>query len=193
MSREGILDKLAPIYPGKDALHVNPMAIGVEGHEYAVGIGLHDSSAALIPYLINFHEPFILISTGTWCISLNPFNRTPLTNEELQNDCLCYMTYEGNPVKASRLFSGNEHEQQLKRIAEHFNQNINHYRDINFDADIIAMLQKKSAPENYQLNLKASAFTQRDHSTLKTGIEAYHKLVLDIVVQQHLSTQFVLK
>ena len=188
VTREGILDKLAPIYPGKEVLHAS-----FEEHEYAVGIGLHDSSAALIPYLINFHEPFILISTGTWCISLNPFNQTPLTNEELQNDCLCYMTYEGNPVKASRLFAGNEHERQVKRIAEHFNQNIIRYRDINFDADIIAMLQKKSAPENYQLNLTASGFTQRDLSTFKTDVEAYHQLILDVVTQQHFSTKLVLK
>ena len=38
----------------------------------AVGAGLHDSSAALIPYLSAFREPFILLSPGTWCISLNP-------------------------------------------------------------------------------------------------------------------------
>ena len=33
----------------------------------------------LIPYLVNFSMPFVLISTGTWCISMNPFNKTPLT------------------------------------------------------------------------------------------------------------------
>jgi very-short-patch-repair endonuclease len=41
----------------------------------AVGAGLHDSSAALIPYLSAFEEPFALLSTGTWCITLNPFNQ----------------------------------------------------------------------------------------------------------------------
>ena len=66
----------------------------------AVGVGLHDSSAALIPYLKLFKEPFVLISTGTWCISLNPFNASILTDYELHNDCLCYLTYEGKPVKA---------------------------------------------------------------------------------------------
>jgi hypothetical protein len=52
--------------------------------------------------------------------SLNPFNDIPLTFEELQYDCLCYMHYQGKPVKASRLFSGYEHEIQTKRIAQHF-------------------------------------------------------------------------
>lgn len=72
-----------------------------------VGVGLHDSSAALIPYLANFSSPFVLISTGTWCISLNPFNQTQLTESELKQDCLCYMHYQGKPIKASRIFAGN--------------------------------------------------------------------------------------
>lgn len=188
VSQEGILEKLAPILPGNEVL---PAAF--PGNNYSVGIGLHDSSAALIPYLVNFHEPFILISTGTWCISLNPFNQTPLTNEELENDCLCYMTYEGKPVKASRLFAGYEHEQQVKRIAEYFNQNTIRYRNINYDADIITQLQKKMPPQNKRVNLKESAFPQRDLSQFKTDTEAYHQLILDIIVQQCFSTQLVLQ
>ena len=82
------------------------------------GVGLHDSSAALIPYLSAFTEPFVLISSGTGCISLNPFNDRVLTNEELEMDTLCYMSYKGKPVKASRLFAGKEHEIGLKEISE---------------------------------------------------------------------------
>src|SRR5215510_13950150 len=41
------------------------------GRQIEVGVGLHDSSAALIPYLSSFRQPFVLISTGTWCISLS--------------------------------------------------------------------------------------------------------------------------
>lgn len=83
----------------------------------AQGVGLHDSSAALIPYLAGFAEPFVLISTGTWCISLNPFNREPLTPGELAQDCLCYLTSEGKPVKAARYFGGHEHDEAVKKIA----------------------------------------------------------------------------
>ena len=77
--------------------------------------------------------PFVLISTGTWNISMNPFNKTPLTVEELKNDCLCYLQYLGEPVKASRLHSGLEYERQVKRIADNFNQDIVKYRDITFN------------------------------------------------------------
>jgi sugar (pentulose or hexulose) kinase len=87
-------------------------------HTSSPSKGLHDSSAALIPYLASFEEPFVLISTGTWCISLNPFNTEPLTASELAQDCLCYLTYEGRPVKAARFFGGNEHEEFIKKLAK---------------------------------------------------------------------------
>lgn len=81
-------------------------------------VGLHDSSAALIPYLKAFEEPFVLISTGTWCISLNPFNQSPLTVEELNQDTLCYLSYTGQPIKASRLFAGKKHEVELQKLKD---------------------------------------------------------------------------
>jgi len=95
-----------------------------------IGTGLHDSSAALIPYLACFDEPFVLISTGTWCISLNPFNQEPLTPEELAQDCLCYLSYEGKPVKAARYFGGHEHDEMTKALAVEFAVSDDFYRQI---------------------------------------------------------------
>lgn len=192
VQQEGILEKLAPIFPCNKVV-----AVSFPGSNYSVGIGLHDSSAALIPYLVNFQEPFILLSTGTWCISLNPFNHSPLTKEELENDCLCFMTYEAKPVKASRLFAGYEHEQQVKRIGDHFNQSQARYGSMGFDPEIIAKLQKRN---------KTSKKLQQDKNILKTSLfgtrelvdfindeETYHQLMLDIIAQQYVSTQLVLK
>ena len=96
VNKEGIETKLAPIM-SSDAI-----AEYINGN-LPVGIGLHDSSAALIPYLILFKERFLLLSTGTWCITFNPFNNKPLTDFELQQDCLCNLSYKGEPVKSSRL------------------------------------------------------------------------------------------
>ncbi|GAB4492827.1 MAG: FGGY-family carbohydrate kinase [Saprospiraceae bacterium] len=97
----------------------------------AVGPGLHDSSAALIPYRESFKKPFVLISTGTWNISLNPFNPNPLTPEELRQDCLCYLT--PSPTKASRLFAGYEHEQAVKKIAAQFGVSEDFYKKVGFN------------------------------------------------------------
>jgi sugar (pentulose or hexulose) kinase len=192
VKQEGILEKLAPIEPCNKVVPASFQDIS-----YSVGIGLHDSSAALIPYLVNFHEPFILISTGTWCISLNPFNHLPLTKQELESDCLCYMTYKAQPVKASRLFAGNEHEHQIKRISEHFSQNSDKYRTMDFNPEMINRLQKRNKPFKEILQneniLKESLFANRDLSLFANDEEAYHQLMLDIIAQQYISTQLVLK
>ncbi|WEK19713.1 MAG: FGGY family carbohydrate kinase [Candidatus Pedobacter colombiensis] len=189
--KEGIIDKLAPIVPSDSVL---PAAF--PGNNYAVGPGFHDSSAALVPYLVNFHEPFILLSTGTWCISLNPFNSTPLTTEELENDCLCYLQYEGKPVKASRLFAGYEHEQQVKRIAAHFGTDVIAYRSVPFDPKIIEELQQMDKGANLEADttkgLKESPFSKRDLHDYPTDVMAYHQLIFDLVNQQYISTGRVL-
>jgi sugar (pentulose or hexulose) kinase len=190
--KEGIIEKLAPIV---SANHIVNAAFS--GANYSTGVGLHDSSAALIPYLVNFHEPFILISTGTWCISLNPFNNQPLTREELECDCLSYLTYKGKPVKASRLFGGNEHELQVKRLADFFNQNPLHYRSIGYNPEIITALKnnENTALKNKPAKalLKESIFQQRDLSSFSSYEVAYHQLMTDIVTQQFASTQLVLQ
>ena len=179
--------KLAPIVAGDQ---VFPASFPGDG--YAVGVGLHDSSAALIPYLVSFSEPFVLLSTGTWCISLNPFNHTPLSKAELEADCLCYLNYQGSPVKASRLFGGYEHEQQVKRIAAHFGCHPNYYRNVVFNPDIVAALNKESAGLT-PIGGKMSAFPQRELSDYTTYEEAYHRLVMDLVQVQKASTELVLK
>jgi sugar (pentulose or hexulose) kinase len=189
VKKEGLAEKLAPI---RNADKVLPAEF--PGNNYSVGIGLHDSSAALIPYLVSFTEPFVLLSTGTWTITLNPFDNSPLTDEELKNDCLKFIQYKGKPVKASRLFAGYEYEQQVKRIAAHFNQNIAHYRTIRYDADLATqLLAKETAKISGATSLKASVFGQRDLSDFANDVDAYHRLMLDIVDQQKISTGYVLK
>ncbi|SMC79565.1 FGGY-family carbohydrate kinase [Pedobacter nyackensis] len=178
VKKEGIAEKLAPIVAADSVI---PAAF--PGNNYAVGPGVHDSSAALVPYLVNFHEPFVLLSTGTWCISLNPFNSSPLTADELEHDCLCYLQYEGKPVKASRLFSGYEHEQQVKRIAAHFGTDVIAYRSVPFDPKIIEELQQMGKEEE---------FAKRNLNAYATDVMAYHQLILDLVNQQYISTKRVL-
>jgi sugar (pentulose or hexulose) kinase len=189
VKKERLVNKLAPL---RNTDEVMPAAF--PGNGYSVGIGLHDSSAALIPYLVNFHEPFVLLSTGTWCISFNPFNHEPLTTDELEQDCLCYLSYKGDPVKASRYFAGYEHEQQVKRIAAHFKQNPIRYRNVRFDQRILPKLQKRLPERKSKKNkLNDSGFARRDLGTFENDIIAYHQLILDIVAQQFRATSLVLQ
>jgi sugar (pentulose or hexulose) kinase len=131
VKKEGLTKILAPIAPSNGV--VEPAD---EKVHYQVGMGLHDSSAALIPYLASFSMPFVLLSTGTWSISLNPFNQSPLTAEELEKDCLNYIQYKGKPVKASRLFSGHEYDVGVKAIAEKYGEDVIKYRSITIDTEL---------------------------------------------------------
>ncbi|RYD86704.1 MAG: carbohydrate kinase, partial [Sphingobacteriales bacterium] len=178
VAQEGITEKLPPVAAANT---VKPALF--PGSTFEVGIGLHDSSAALIPYMVNFNEPFILISTGTWCISLNPFNQSPLTAQQLTDDCLCYLGFQGKPVKASRLFAGYEHETQVKRITDHFGENVQRYRTMDFDAEVINRLQKR--PSIYPTEFKkTSVFAERALNDFADDTEAYHQLILDLVQLQ---------
>ena len=158
VKKEGILEKLA--ITNSTIQQLNNLTIG---------FGLHDSSAALIPYLETFKEQrFVLISTGTWCITLNPFNHTPLTDEELLQDCLAYMQYTGEPVKASRLFAGYEHEQIIKQLSEQFQKPLDYYKTVKFNPKYIEIFND----DEYE--------------------PTYHQLILNLVNKQITSTKLVL-
>lgn len=185
VEHEEIRKKLAPVAKADSVVEVD-----YEGKHVAVGSGLHDSSAALIPYLANFHEPFMLLSTGTWCISLNPFNNNPLTADELEKDCLCYLDYRGNAVKASRLFSGYAHEVQTKRLAAHFDHAVARYKTIEYNSEIIPELkQNKALTRDGDL----LPFTEVNLQQFRNDEEAYHHLIYDLVRQQVESSNLVLK
>lgn len=120
--REGIDQKLAPLLR-------DPIAAVVDG--VLVGTGLHDSSAAVLPYLYlkQLEQPFLLVSTGTWAVTFNPFSQQPLTSELLRRDCLSYLDPSGQPLPAARAFIGREHDYQVTRIANHFHIKTQFSRD----------------------------------------------------------------
>ena len=188
VKNEGIVEKLPPF------LSCN--AIAGHAEKVAAGGGLHDSSASLVPYLTFFTEPFVLLSTGTWCISLNPFNHTLLSDHELQQDCLCYLSFEGKAVKASRLFAGYEHEQQVKRLASHYQTHVDRYKRVSVDFE---MLKKFSARRSsvysaqHGAMVAQSMFATRDLSRFNNYDEAYHQLIADLMEQQVRSTNLIIK
>ncbi len=179
---EGIENKLAPIFSSENVVDARAF-----WKDFKVGIGLHDSSAAMIPYFASFSEPFVLISTGTWCITLNPFNKTPLTKAELEQDCLCYLSYQGKPIKASRLFAGNEHEIETKRLAAHFKLDPSYFKTVQYDKKIIYSFVEDEKEAG------TVKFAERDLNDYATYEIAYHRLILDIMWQQLVSTKLVLE
>lgn len=165
----------------------------------SLGIGVHDSSAALMPYLATQANPFLLLSTGTWNICFNPFNDSPLTAQELAADCLCYLTFEGKPVKASRIFLGHEHEMQVQLLTQHFKVSPDHYRKMSFNPRLFGRLESGDAPLRpfYPVGMEGTG-PLPEKPTHLTRLEdfndfeeAYHQLVRYLVRWQLISIDLV--
>ena len=185
VKREEIIDKFPPIQSAQTIA-------GIDNSGVKVGAGLHDSSAALIPYLKCVHEPFLLISTGTWCISLNPFNQSPLTKLELEKDCLFYISYNRIPVKASRLFAGQEHEKQVRRLAQHFDVEVEYYQQVKFNATFFDKISKDEINILDDFNPHQFTFTNYSLAEFSSYEDAYHRLMVNLVDMQIQSTNLIL-
>ncbi|CAN5396266.1 FGGY-family carbohydrate kinase [soil metagenome] len=151
------------------------------------GVGIHDSSAALAPYLLALEEPFIQLSTGTWSIAMNPFTESPLTFEEIKRDCLHYLNMYGKPVKASRLLLGAEYSHQVKKMGTHFDKDPRHL-DCEADPELLEKLAKESDSSQKLILEKAHATGPYPHkqagiwnvAKFKSYKKAAHQCMLDL-------------
>lgn len=119
------------------------------GHEVKIGVGLHDSSSALASYLLTSKDPFLLISTGTWSITLNPFSSEPLRSNELERDCLNFMNIYGKPVKASRFFLGYELDHQIQKLNAIYKKEPAYYKSIKPNEEYIEQLMDGTINSTY--------------------------------------------
>ncbi len=158
--------------------------VTIDGKKINVGIGIHDSSSSLAPYFSGNRGKFLLISTGTWCISMNPFNNEKLTVEQLDNDCLCYMSITRQPVKSSRLFLGNMHDTGVRMLNEHFRTTESFYKNVKYDPDLIRMLANRYHGDRrafFQSGPGSRAFREKiDLFDFKSFDEAYHQLMSEL-------------
>ncbi len=152
-----------------------------------VGIGIHDSSSSLVPYLLANQSEFILISTGTWSIVMNPFNEEPLTAQELEEDCLCFLSVNQKQVKSSRLYLGYIHEVNTERICSHFGVPSDSFKSIKLNHSV---LEKLNSKYHLQKAFFANGIpndyldTEVDLSQFESFEEAYHKFIFDLVQYQ---------
>ena len=167
-----------------DPVPVDTMTdVEIFGKNVKVGTGLHDSSASLAPYFNTQLGNFLLVSTGTWCINMNPFNDEKLTSEELMKDCLCYMSITGNPVKSSRLFLGNMHDIALKKMSEYFKIHENSFRLVKPDTRLLYKMMTKYDAEKIFINTEGDTpvlFEDPEFFVFDNFIEGYHKLMIEL-------------
>jgi len=178
---EGIHRKLPPIVDTDTSIRKK-----IADTFLSIGVGIHDSSAALLPYLRSNRQAFLLISTGTWSIALNPFNERKLSRKELQKDGLNYMRIDGHPVRASRLFLGKEYSLQLKKLRTHYKVSKNAHQTVKFNKAIHKKLTK-----NFQHHFVFEAIEVKRIQPKTTSLAAfstfeiaYHQLMLELVKLQ---------
>lgn len=155
----------------------------IEDQTLDIGIGIHDSSSSLVPYFKGSDRKFILISTGTWCIFMNPFNSEPLTADQLRKDTLCYMSIRQQQVKSSRLFLGHIHDVNATHLARVFEVYPDYYKKVKADRKLLSSLMNenrgrvffsKGIPGDY-------LDSEADMSIFSSFNEAYHRLMYDLV------------
>lgn len=157
--------------------------VNINGSEVKIGSGFHDSSASLIPYLLGLKEKFILISTGTWSIFMNPFNEEPLTNYQLYQDTLCYLSVYQKQVKSSRLFMGHIHDVNIQRLTNYFKVQENYFKTIKANELIVEKCFYRNDGVNvfFQDGISEDYISRIDLTLFSTFEEAYHQLILDLV------------
>jgi sugar (pentulose or hexulose) kinase len=79
--------------------------------ETIVTMGIHDSNAALLPHFARKGERgFILNSTGTWCVIMNPVTQYGFAPDELGKVVLFNISAFGTPIKTAIFLGGLEFE-----------------------------------------------------------------------------------
>jgi sugar (pentulose or hexulose) kinase len=157
--------------------------IEIEGKKLKIGIGIHDSSASLAPYFAADTGKFLLVSTGTWCINMNPFNSEKLTAMQLAMDCLCYMSINMQPVKSSRLFLGHLHETALRELSKYFKIQEDSFKLIKPDMKLFNKLSLKF--RNNKVFFKEGELSRQlkeepDLFEFDHFVEGYHQLMIEL-------------
>lgn len=177
---EGIHKVLPPIVSTETSINMN-----YNENRIKIGVGIHDSSAALLPYVKSIQKKFILISTGTWSITFNPFTQKAISEVSDSLDTLNYMRINGDPVKASRLFLGNEYKVQVELLNTHFGVDTNYHKTIKFNQTIY-----DDVIEDFKYCHKWESLLCKNMPTESIVLynsyeEAYHQLMTELVLLQN--------
>ncbi|MBZ9630077.1 carbohydrate kinase [Salegentibacter sp. LM13S] len=172
---------LAPLVPTSASMNTS-----YKGKKLKIGVGIHDSSSALLPYILSKKKPFLLLSTGTWSIALNPFSKDAITEEDIKHNCLNYLRVDGKPVKASRFFMGNEYRLQVEKLGEYYKKEYGYHRNVKFDKDLyLKLIEKPSIYFKFEgISLQRKKINKTDLESFKTFEEAFHQLMIELMELQ---------
>ncbi len=107
----GVAAKIAPVHAASDVL--GPILPDIAARTglrpgTPVHVGIHDSNASLLPYLLARDAPFSVVSTGTWVVALSvggqPTALGAFPDTVINHNAL------GKPLPSVRLMGGREYE-----------------------------------------------------------------------------------
>ena len=152
------------------------------GRKISFGIGIHDSSSALLTYLLRGKESFILLSTGTWCINFNPFSSDSLFDQnQINAGATAYMKIDGSPVKSSRLFLGEEHRLKVQKLIEHFSKPKFYHHGLELEKQLMEEVLKKSKKHFHWKYLDNKHAPPKDDLGFPNFEAAYYQLIRELM------------
>ncbi len=162
---------------GEEAVKIN-----LNGQEIAIGTGLHDSSSSIIPILEKEkNNDFVLLSTGTWIIAMNPFSKETLTQHQLQNNCLCFMTPQKQQIKSSMQFLGKIHEVYIEALSNYFKVDVNKHLHLHLNEKLCQELIYENSrvflSEGIDEDFEAHPSLLANYANYET---AYYQLIFEI-------------
>lgn len=170
---------LPPIVSTETSINMN-----YNGNRIKIGVGIHDSSAALLPYVRSIKKKFVLISTGTWSIAFNPFTEKPISEDTEDKDAINYMRINGKPVKASRLFLGNEYKVQVEKLNAHFGVDDDYHRNVKFNYDTYLEINKDFKHFYKWEGIEDVDMPEKTKIGYHEYEHAYHQLMIELVLLQ---------
>lgn len=177
--KEKIDEILPPIVSTETSINMN-----YNGKRIKIGVGIHDSSAALLPYLRSIKKKFILVSTGTWSIVFNPFTEKPISDKIKDKDTINYMRINGKPVKATRMFLGNEYKLQIAKLDKQFGVSDDYHRTVKFDYETyFEIIQDFKHCFKWE-SISDEKMPKKTQISYHKYEHAYHQLMIELVLLQ---------
>ncbi|MDR0588958.1 MAG: carbohydrate kinase [Spirochaetaceae bacterium] len=136
-----------------------------------VTLGIHDSNSSLLPHFAKKGETgFILNSTGTWCVLMNPVKHYGFAPDELGKVVFFNISAFRDPVKTAIFLGGQEFETWSKILmAVHKREDLPPYDPVRY----LSILEEKKCFLLPELTAGTGQFPQSRPRIVEAGRE-YH-------------------
>ena len=167
VKKEKLLSKFPTLIKGNTCFKAK-----YKNHELQVGLGIHDSSASLLPYIQCADEKFILMSTGTWVVVFFPF----IDEHQKIAHSLKYLQVDSKQTQAVRLLIGKEYEYQLEKISQKFELEVSALHALPLEKSRLEQSPKHTYFEFKYLNNDKN----KDKVELNSALQAVHQLNFEL-------------